>query len=464
MREAYIENFADAALTTTLTTLTTMICFACSTYTVFPIQIEIGVACMICVFFCWVFSIFWFSPILAMLIRRRQAAAAAKGGRAAAAAAAVDPMEAGSMALAEPLFRKKLFRCLEMPAGIGCIIAIGLELVVLVVGAWSLATIKQEAGFEPLADKYESAYLNWQYAHYRHFDDGFNQNITMIIQSPSVDYSSATTQATIAAATAAVGASKFVDGGSVDSWLQHYLAACATNATFPCAGSGFYGGVDAWLGTDGGRRFAMDVSWADASRTSIKASRVRFMEAAVNFARDAVEAYAVSQAVTQPYKADLGLNLYNPRYMPYELDEIARVSWLLSLAMSAVGLIIALLLIFPPAVAILTTISIFAIQLMMMAFFNMVGLLIGPMMIFNVSCAFGIASDSMVHVLHLWTTLRKEAKPLPEGFNSHIQVVMAQLGTPILFAGLFRLWACSHACGRVLAGGAAPLRAYNDVP
>ena len=32
------------------------------------------------------------------------------------------------------------------------------------------------------------------------------------------------------------------------------------------------------------------------------------------------------------------------------------------------------------------------------------------MMIFNVSCAFGIASDSMVHVLHLWTTLRKEAR------------------------------------------------------
>lgn len=453
MREKYIEGFADAALTTTLTTLTTMICFACSTYTVFPVQIEIGVSCMLCVFCCWVFSIFWFSPILAMLLRRRQAATAKGGGAAATASSAVDPMEEGSMALAEPLFRKKLFACLEMPAGIGCMIVIGLELIVLVLGAWSLATIKQEAGFEPLADKYESAYLNWQYSHYRHFGDGFSQNITMILQSPSVDYSSAATQARIAAATADVGASKFVDGGSVDSWLQHYLAACAADATYPCTGNGFYAGVDKWLSTDGARRFTMDITWADAQKTSIKTSRVRFMEAAVNFARDAVEAYAVSQAVTKPYRDDLGLNLYNPRYMPYELDEIARVSWLLSLAMSAVGLIIALLLIFPPMVAILTTVSIFWIQLMMMAFFNMAGLLIGPMMIFNVSCAFGIASDSMVHVLHLWTTLRKQAMPLPPGYNSHIQVAMAQLGTPILFAGLSTMG--MFACFGPLAGAFA---------
>jgi hypothetical protein len=451
MREKYIEGFADAALTTTFTTLTTMICFACSTYTVFPVQIEIGVACMLCVFFCWVFSVFWFSPILAMLLRRRQAAAA--NGQATSAAAQTDPMEAGSMALAEPLFRKKLFACLEMPANVGCILAISLELVVLVIGAWSLATIKQEAGFEPLADKFESAYLNWQYAHYRHFDDGFNANMTMVLQSPTVDYSSATTQARIEAATADVGASKFIDGGSVDSWLQHYLAACAANATFACTGSGFYAGVDAWLATDDGRRFTMDVAWADTARTSIKASRVRFMEAAVNFARDAVEAYAVSQAVTEPYREDLGLNLLNHRYMPYELDEIARVSWLLSLAMSAVGLIIALLLIFPPAVAVLTTVSIFAIQLMMMCFFNMVGLLIGPMMIFNVSCAFGIASDSMVHVLHLWTTLREKAAPLPDGYNSYIQLVMAQLGTPILFASLSTMG--MFACFGPLAGAFA---------
>ena len=450
MREQYIEAFADAALTTTLTTLTTMICFACSTYTVFPVQIEIGISCMLCVFFCWVFSIFWFSPIIAMLIRKRQKAAATK--KVDAEKVTVDPMEEGSMALAEPLFRKRLFSLLEMPKGIGCMIVIGLELAALGVGAWSLATIKQEAGFEPLADKYESAYLNWQYAHYRHFDDGFNQNITMILQSPTVDYSSATTQARIAAATAAVGASKFVDGASVDSWLEHYLADCAGSG-FACTGSGFYAGVDDWLGTADGRRFAMDVSWADAAKTSIKSSRVRFMEAAVNFARDAVEAFSVSQSVTRPYHADLGLNLLNPRYMPYELDEIARVSWLLSLGMSAVGLIIALILIFPPAVAVLTTVSIFAIQLMMMAFFNMVGLLIGPMMIFTVSCAFGISSDSMVHVLHLWTTLRKEAKPLPPGYNSHIQVVMAQLGTPILFAGLSTMG--MFACFGPLAGAFA---------
>ena len=101
------------------------------------------------------------------------------------------------------------------------------------------------------AYRYESAYLNWQYAHYRHFDDGFNQNITMILQSPSVDYASAATQARIAAATADVGASKFVDGASVDSWLEHYLTACAATSGFACTGSGFYAGVDAWLNTEG---------------------------------------------------------------------------------------------------------------------------------------------------------------------------------------------------------------------
>ena len=106
-----------------------------------------------------------------------------------------------------------------------------------------------------------------------------------------------------------------------------------------------------------------------------------------------------------------------------------------------------------PTVAVLTTASIFAIQLMMMCFFNMVGLLIGPMMIFNVSCAFGIASDSMVHVLHLWTTLREKAAPLPAGYNSYIQLVMAQLGTPILFASLSTMG--MFACFGPLAGALA---------
>lgn len=273
----------------------------------------------------------------------------------------------------------------------------------------------------------------------------------MLIQAPTVDYSSTTMQARIADAMAAVGASKFVDGASAESWLVHYLATC-DGVTYACSGAGFYTGVDAWLTTAGGRRFAMDVSWADAAKTSIKASRMRFMETATNFARDAVEAYAVSQAVTQPYHDDLGLNLFNPKYMPFELDEIARTSWLLSLAMSAAGLVLALMLIFHPLIAITTTASIFAIQLMMMALFNLVGLRIGPMMIFNVSCAFGIASDSMVHVLHLWTCLRKRGAP-PTGYDSHVQAVMAQLGTPIFFAGISTMG--MFACFGPLAGAFA---------
>jgi hypothetical protein len=449
MREQFIDAWVDAALTTTLTTLTTMICFACSTYTVFPVQIEIGVSCMLCVFFCWVFSIFWFSPLMAMLIRKRQKASGTRVD--AGEKAVVDPMEPGSQALAEPFFRKKLFAFLRLPMGLGSALVIGVELVLLVLGVWSLATIKQEAGFEPLVDKYDSALLNWQYAHYRHFNDGYNHNLTMVLQADSVDYSSVATQARIAQATADVGASKFVDGASVDSWLALYLAQC-DDAVYACSGAGFYAGVDAWLATASGRRFSMDVSWADDAKSSIKTSRVRFMETATNFARDAVEAYAVSQSVTAPYHDDLGLNLLNFKYMPFELDEIARASWLLSLGMSAVGLIVALMLIFHPVIAIATTVSIFAIQLMMMALFNMVGLLIGPMMIFNVSCAFGIASDPMVHVLHLWSQLRKQGPP-PPGYDSHVQAVMGQLGTPVFFAGISTMG--MFACFGPLAGAFA---------
>jgi len=110
------------------------------------------------------------------------------------------------------------------------------------------------------------------------------------------------------------------------------------------------------------------------------------------------------------------------------------------------------MLIFHPLIAITTTASIFAIQLMMMALFNLVGLRIGPMMIFNVSCAFGIASDSMVHVLHLWTCLRKRGAP-PTGYDSHVQAVMAQLGTPIFFAGISTMG--MFACFGPLAGAFA---------
>ena len=130
-------------------------------------------------------------------------------------------------------------------------------------GALSFNSVKREAGFEPIFDTEDSTIIRWQYAAYRHYGDAYTWNVTLVLASPDIEYSDAAARARIGEAVAAAGASEFVDGGSVDSWLDMYVAEVAPTA------AAFYPSLRSWLASPSGRRFANDVELSDDDRTRV---------------------------------------------------------------------------------------------------------------------------------------------------------------------------------------------------
>ena len=101
-----------------------------------------------------------------------------------------------------------------------------------------------------------------------------------------------------------------------------------------------------------------------------------------------------------------------------------------AVAVGTVGILVALFLFFPPGTAVVTALSIFAIEVMTVPFVVLGGIRIGPAVVFSAGAAFGLASDNIVHVLHAWT----EAKAA--GSADPVAAALSLVGHPILFSGL----------------------------
>ena len=54
----------------------------------------------------------------------------------------------------------------------------------------------------------------------------------------------------------------------------------------------------------------------------------------------------------------------------------------------------------------------------------------GPAVVFSAAAAFGLASDSLVHMIHAWSEAKEAGNPDPVG------AALSLIGHPVLFAGL----------------------------
>lgn len=282
-----------------------------------------------------------------------------------------------------------------------------------------------------------------------------------MLASPDIEYSDAAAQARIAEAVAAVGASEFVDGGSVDSWLTSFLAEAAPTA------AGFYPALRAWLATPGGRRFVDDVELVDdaaCTRACVVTSRIDFTQSKAQWG-NAFPVYVEAVAVTEPF-GDLDARLFADEYIVYELDEYNKLAAKIAVLVGTGGITVALLLFFHPLIALGTALSIFCIELMTVPFIVLAGIrsargrtskapvrshalrprrvvhcgsrptrsprarAVGPAVVFSSAAAFGLASDAIVHVIHAWH------EALEAGSDEPIKVALALVGHPLLFSGL----------------------------
>ena len=302
-------------------------------------------------------------------------------------------------------------------------------------GALSFNSVKREAGFEPIFDTEDSTIIRWQYAAYRHYGDAYTWNVTLVLASPDIEYSDAAARARIGEAVAAAGASEFVDGGSVDSWLDTYVAEVAPTA------AAFYPSLRGWLASPSGRRFANDVELSDDEGCTSKCvvtSRIDFTQSAARWG-DAFPVYVSAVETMAPF-ADLDARLFSDEYIVYELDEYNKVAGMYAVAVGTVGILVALFLFFPPGTAVVTALSIFAIEVMTVPFVVLGGIRIGPAVVFSAGAAFGLASDNIVHVLHAWT----EAKAA--GAADPVAAALSLVGHPILFSGCRRRGCSRRSC------------------
>ena len=408
-REAFIERFAAGAVAVTFTSISTAIAFLATAVSVFQMAYEIGICCALGVGFNWLFIVTFFGAAVAYLDQS-------------APSSETSSSDVSKLAT-QPLFEGPVARLVASTPGKLGVASVFLAL--FLGGALSFNSVKREAGFEPIFDTEDSTIIRWQYAAYRHYGDAYTWNVTLVLASPDIEYSDAAARARIGEAVAAAGASEFVDGGSVDSWLDTYVAEVAPTA------AAFYPSLRRWLASPSGRRFANDVELSDDEGCTSKCvvtSRIDFTQSAARWG-DAFPVYVSAVETMAPF-ADLDARLFSDEYIVYELDEYNKVAGMYAVAVGTVGILVALFLFFPPGTAVVTALSIFAIEVMTVPFVVLGGIRIGPAVVFSAGAAFGLASDNIVHVLHAWT----EAKAA--GSADPVAAALSLVGHPILFSGL----------------------------
>jgi len=404
-REAYIESFSTGATAVTFTSISTAIAFLATACSVFEMAIEIGVCCAIAVFFNWLYTVLFFGAVYAYLDLPPKTASFISRG----------------------FFEGPVSSMVSSTAGKVLIFAIAIGLVIG--GGASFDRIQKEAGFEPIFDTEAANILEWQYSAYRHFGDAYTWNVTLVLTSPEIEYYDTTSQQRIGSAIAAVGASKYVDAGSVDSWLGAFKA---TLTSPPDNGFQFYDALRTWLASPSGRRYVDDVELVEdaaCSSTCIVASRFRFTQSAAQWG-DAFPVYVAAIDVTAPFEEDLGARLFADEYIIYELDEYNKLGAQVAVAVGTVGIALALLLFFHPLVALAAAASIFCIELMTVPFILIGGIRIGPAVVFSAGAAFGMASDALVHMIHAWQDAKASGHPTP------VTAALGLVGHPLLFSGL----------------------------
>ena len=196
-REVFVERFASGAIAVTFTSLSTSIAFLATSISVFEMAIEIGVCCAFAVFFNWLYIVTFFGAAYSYLDLKPKT---------------------DTRFLLQSFFEGPVTSFVSSFAGKACILSVFVAL--LGGGLASFRYIQKEAGFEPVFDNRASTIVRWQYAAYRHYGDAYTWNATLLLASPDIDYASPTGRARIAEAVSAAGASKYIDGGSVQQLLK----------------------------------------------------------------------------------------------------------------------------------------------------------------------------------------------------------------------------------------------------